>query len=86
MAVASVVRRRQRFQSGDCAFPSQNAAGSKRNVMGGPVTGPCQGTVVHGERLVGRVVSAKGVCGRGARERGTSGYGHHTPATAASRN
>ena len=64
----------------------KNAAGSKRNVMGGPVTGPCQGTVVHGERLVGRVVSAKGVCGRGARERGTSGYGHHTPATAASRN
>ena len=86
MAVASVVRRRQRFQSGDCAFPSQSAAGSKRNVMGGPVTGPCQGTVVHGERLVGRVVSAKGVCDRGARERGTSGYGHHTPATAASRN
>ena len=34
-----------------------------------PVTGPCQCTVVHGERLVGRVVSAKGVCDRGARQR-----------------
>ena len=35
MVVASVVRRRQRFHSVGCAFPSPNPAGSRQNVMGG---------------------------------------------------